>query len=210
MYTDETNKQIIEKIETELSETDTNKGCPLCSIIMDYEYDLLCEIQYEITNEKSSRDQIAGEGGFCDFHFRQFKKIASGKTNVLFLKTIVDTGTYKKENFTINCRLCKSVDKYEEQLLKIFAEYLSTENSRLKFESSNGICFVHLRMLDKYIEDKKISEWLRQTHIHQIERMQPDFDFMNNINSFYEMDSEQRRLINILIEKLAGRKTRSL
>jgi hypothetical protein len=197
----------IKSIKEELSErVSTEDGCPLCSMMMDYEFNQIAHIQYEVSNNKNIREMIASEGGFCDFHFRQFRKIANGKTNISLLKSIIEVGAYKKENFQIECRLCKSVNEYEYNLLRVFTEFLSEKEKRTQHEKTNGICFIHLKQVKYLIEDENIKGWLQKIHIEQIERMRTDFDFMNALKSFYEIDRKKRKLINILIEKLAGRK----
>ncbi len=203
--------ETIKNIDIELKEKIAEvKSCPLCSLIMDYEFNGLAQIQYEVTHSEKTRKQIAQEGGFCDFHFRQFKKIASGKTNILLLKAFIEEGSYKKENFTIECRICKYINEYEKNLLEAFTDIILSEEKRIEFNRTNGICFVHLRQVNTLIRDENTKAWLHRTHIEQIERMKADFNLMNTINSFYEIDIEKRSLINILIEKIAGRKTGAL
>lgn len=194
----------------ELFNNSKKSGCPLCSMISDYEFNLLAQIQYDVVNNEIVRNKIAHNGGFCDFHFRQFKKIANGKTNILLLKTIIEAGSYKKIIFTINCDICNAVGIYEAEIVKTLPSFFNDQNFRSGFEKSIGICFNHLDMVKELITDKDILTWLINTHVIQIERLQADFNQMNGIESFYEIDLSKRKLINILIEKLAGRKTRSL
>ncbi|MFA3783279.1 hypothetical protein ABRY23_09480 [Melioribacteraceae bacterium 4301-Me] len=40
--------------------------------------------------------------------------------------------------------------------------------------------------------------------------MKNDFDYVSSANSFYEIPKEQRKLINVLIAKLVGRKIGTL
>src|SRR3989304_7102536 len=183
------NDELIEKISN-------NKGCPLCSSIMDFEFDQFCQLPYEITHNEEIRKQITMEGGFCDFHFRQFKKIASGKTNILLLKAIVQSDVYKQEEFSIKCRICESINEYEEKLLRTFMEYLFDNKSRMKFRMSNGICFVHLSFLNKFNDVNEILEWLHKVHVEQIKKMQTDFDNMGPYKSFYTINPEKRILLN--------------
>lgn len=210
METSITTENINKQIQKYFSNSAKVVGCPICSMIMDYEFNFISKIQYAVSNEKKTREEIAAEGGFCDFHFRQFKKIANGKTNILLLKSIIEVGAYKRKNFSVNCRICLDIDVYESEIIKSLSYFITDQNFRLNFESSIGICFNHLQMVTIRLEDKKIIEWLIDTHIKQIELMHKDFDDMSKIKSFYEIDRDKRKLINILIEKLAGRKTRSL
>lgn len=203
-------KEVLKQIENQFSNPQEINGCPVCSLLMDFEFNLISKIQYSITKDKTVRGEIAAEGGFCDFHFRQFKKIANGKTNVQLLKSIIESGVFKKKDFVINCGICKEVNGYEKGIIETFSGFIRNNHAKLKFEKSHGICFDHLKMLAGLISDSESLEWLYKTHTNQIESLQVDFESMSNIKSFYEIDKNKRRLINILIEKLAGRKTRSL
>jgi hypothetical protein len=195
--------RLIEKIKND-------SGCPLCSLVMDFEFNELARIQFEVTTDKAARDNIAVRGGFCDFHFRQFKKIASGKTNIRILKSILDTGVYKKKDFKIDCLICKTVDDFESELIKVVNEFLLEPESRTKLEKTDGFCFPHMNDVSNLSKDENLKDWLCKIYIEQIERMKSDFDSMDNVKSYYEIDLKKRKLINILIEKLAGRKTRSM
>ena len=88
-------------------------GCPLCAMVLDFEFDFLAKLQHEVAVDESTRKEIANEGGFCDFHFRQFKKIADGKTNILLLKTIIEEKIYESLLEERECRICTAVSKYE-------------------------------------------------------------------------------------------------
>ena len=203
----ETGRYLTEQIADKLM---NDLGCPLCSLITDFEFKQIAQLQYQITYDDKLREILSDNGGFCDFHFRQFKKIANGKTNIIFLKSIIEARAYKRNNFSIDCHICEKVQLYETELIDAFIKLLSGESSRKFFEKKNGICFPHFRIITEKPETNSIKEWLGRVHIMQIERMQEDFNRMSSFKSFYEIDHEKRRLIYVLIEKLAGRKAGAL
>ena len=124
---------ILENINPTNGLLNSKAGCPVCNAIIDYEFDLLSKLQYEIHNNESVRKEVAGEGGFCDFHFRQFKKVAGGFTNIVLLKALIESGSYEKDNFEIECRLCKQVDSFENSLITAQYELLKDESFKKKF-----------------------------------------------------------------------------
>ncbi len=201
---------ILENINPASGLLNSKAGCPVCSAIIDYEFDLLSKLQYEIHNNESIRKEVAEEGGFCDFHFRQFKKIASGLTNIALLKSLIESSSYKKDNFKIECRLCKQIDSYENSLISAQIELLKEESFKKKFYNTTGLCFEHFRQVISMCDNENIKNWLKEIHVVQIEKMQSDFEYMLQFKSFYEIDREKRKLINIMIEKFAGRKTHAL
>ena len=201
---------ILENISPTTGLLNSKAGCPVCSAIIDYEFDLLSKLQYEIHNNEIVRKEVAEEGGFCDFHFRQFKKIASGLTNIAFLKSLIESSCYKKDNFKIECRLCKQIGSYENSLISAQFELLKEESFKKKFCNTIGLCFEHFRQVISICDNEDIKNWLKEIHVVQIEKMQSDFEYMLQFKSFYEIDREKRKLINIMIEKFAGRKTHAL
>lgn len=201
---------ILENINPATGLLNSKAGCPVCNAIIDYEFDLLSKLQYEIYNNESVRKEVAEEGGFCDFHFRQFKKVAGGFTNIVLLKSLIESGNYADNNFRINCRLCKQIDSFEKSLITAQYELLGDESFRKKFYDTTGLCFEHFNQVIFICADEDIKNWLKKTHIEQIKKMQSDFEYMLQFKSFYEIDREKRKLINTMIEKFAGRKTHAL
>lgn len=194
---------IIKKLESD-------SGCSICSTILDFEFQLLSKIQYEIAFDENIREEIARDGGFCDFHFRQFKRLANGKTKIVLLKKIIESGAYKNYNFNIRCRICKEVNDYELTLLQIFIKLLTDNGNKERFEKSNGICFVHLELVKNLTGNQAMKNWLHEIYANQIVRLRKEFDEMDNVSSYYEIDRGKRKLINSLIQKLTGRKSGGL
>ena len=201
---------ILENINPATGLLNSKAGCPVCNAIIDYEFDLLSKLQYEIHNNESVRKEVAEEGGFCDFHFRQFKKVAGGFTNIALLKSLIESSSYADNNFRINCRLCKQVDSFENSLITVQYELLKDESFKKKFCDTIGLCFEHFNQVILICDNEDIKNWLKEIHVEQIKRMREDFDFMLTFKSFYEIDREKRALINTMIEKFAGRKTHAL
>jgi hypothetical protein len=201
---------ILENISPKTGLLNSKAGCPVCNAIIDYEFDLLSKLQYEIHNNESVRKEVAAEGGFCDFHFRQFKKVAGGFTNIVLMKSLIENGSYTNNNFKINCRLCKQIDSFENSLITAQYELLKDESFKKKFSGTTGLCFEHFNQVISICNNEDLKNWLKEIHIRQIKRMKEDFDFMLTFKSFYEIDRGKRALINTMIEKFAGRKTHAL
>lgn len=200
-----------EKIKIELlKRTKKETDCPICSLVTDYEFDLLAKIQFQIAYNENVRNSLALDGGFCDFHFRRFKKISSGKTKILLLKSLVEKADLSRFNFMPKCTVCYSIDKYEKELIKTELELLKRNDFKKLFSESLGLCFAHLRNLIDVSDSTQLNDWLTNINTLQFKRTLADIDEMLKIKSFYEVAPEKRRLINSLIQKLAGRETRGL
>jgi len=53
------------------------RRCPVCALLEDLEFEILCQFQYDLTRNEGVRTAIAKAGEFCDFHFLQFRKLAN-------------------------------------------------------------------------------------------------------------------------------------
>jgi len=193
-------KEIIKKIKNKIN-------CPLCSIITDYEFNLLAKIQYDITYDENFRKQIASEGGFCDFHFKQFKKIANAKTNMFLLLSIIESEVYMNIDFENHCRLCKSIDLLEKKLVKYTVDLFHDFEFQNIFENSYGLCNVHIKTVLKEIKEDELRDWIIKIHREQIESLKSDLHSMSSVKSYFEISADKRKLICFLIEKFAGRKS---
>jgi len=193
-------KEIIKKIKNKIN-------CPLCSIITDYEFNLLAKIQYDITYDENFRKQIASEGGFCDFHFKQFKKIANAKTNMFLLLSIIESEVYMNIDFENHCRLCKSIDLLEKKLVKYTVDLFHDFEFQNIFENSYGLCNVHIKTVLKEIKEDELRDWIIKIHREQIESLKSDLHSMSSVKSYFEISADKRKLISFLIEKFAGRKS---
>jgi hypothetical protein len=182
-------------------------GCPICSLLLEYEFDMLAKIQFGITHDKSLRMEVASEGGFCDFHFRQFKRIANFKTNTMLLQAIVESGYYKNVVAEINCRFCRVIDKAENELINDMAELLANIDFQNRYEQSNGVCVVHLKRILETIKQDDLKEQLIKIHCEQVERLKLILEELNSAESYWNIEMGKREFVNILIQKFAGRKT---
>jgi len=192
------------KIKTMIKES---KGCVLCGMVSDYEFNLLSNIQYQVTNDDRIREQISIEGGFCDFHFKQFKQIASGKTKLLLdyslIKNILSNGQLPN----INCRICSRVDEFESSAIPVVIELFMDESFRMDYAQSFGLCIPHLRRILEENNDERLADWLKQTYKNQMTKLKSILEEMMKANSYYSIGVEKRRLINLTIEKFTGRKS---
>lgn len=168
---------------------------------------MLAKIQFGITHDESLRVEVASEGGFCDFHFRQFKRIANFKTNTLLLQAIVESGYYKNVAAEIDCRICRAIDKAENELINDMAELLADIDFQNKHEQSNGVCVVHLKRILETINQDDLKERLIKIHCKQIDRYKPILEELNSGKSYWNIEMGKRDFVNIMIQKFAGRKT---
>jgi hypothetical protein len=183
--------------------------CPLCSLLDNEEFQTLSRLQYEITHDTVIRDGIAAEGGFCEFHFRQFRKIASSKTNALLLLSLVRHYLASGCVQDVHCRLCDHLDGCRQKLVEDFVQLLSRQSFVQQYEQSPGLCKGHLAMVIESLSSPDGRKLLLDLHRNQTERELRLLDEMAS-RSYYETSREARGSILRTVEKFVGRRALSL
>jgi hypothetical protein len=183
--------------------------CSLCSMLDDEEFEMLSRLQYDVTHDPVTRERIAVEGGFCEFHFRQFRKIANSKTHAILLLSLVKHYLASSCVLDVHCRLCDHLDGCQQQLIEDFARLFSRRTFLQVYEESPGLCRDHLAMVIESLSSPDGKELLLDLHRRQMERELRLLDEMAS-RSYYETSREARRSILRTVEKFVGRRVLSL
>jgi len=183
--------------------------CPLCVLMEDREFEVISQLQYTVTRDEAVRRSIAHEGGFCDFHFRQFRKIANSETNAILLITMVNEYVRHRWATNITCRICADIARLEKGLLDDLARLLHLVAFRHLFAESGGVCLGHLSSLQERCKSDELAMWLGETQIRQMERLMPDLVAMRTL-SYFDATHSQRSCIVRVVEKYVGRKALGL
>jgi hypothetical protein len=195
-----------------LSKTRTESRCPICVLVQEEEFSLLSRLQYDVSRNKRVRTSIARNRGFCDFHFRQFRKIANNRTNAILLLSLIETcqkgGQLSRRNGTpkhVHCRLCNTLEAYEKRLEKNMALILSVESHRESYFESGGLCFLHEESVERMLRSSSVKRWLKETQLQQLLRRIPMLEHVA-AKSYYDTSAEERAAIPSIVEKFVGRK----
>lgn len=180
--------------------------CPLCAMLQEEEFSLLSTLQYDVSRNESFRKSIVRNGSFCDFHFRQFRKIANQKTNALLLFSFAKTVRPSLNPVSIRCVLCESLEAFEKQLVHFMADILHDEKNHVLYARSHGLCYLHLRSVHALLSSMKLKKWLITTEYEHIQRDIPVLEKLTS-RSFYDTSKSERKVIPRMVEKFVGRRT---
>ena len=199
---------------SELKERIKNKlqkvlRCPVCSLLDDLEYDILCKLQYDVTNDEAIRNSIASEGGFCDFHFRQFRKVANSKTNALLLSAVIDHYMKANMEYSLHCRLCNASAEYEHNLLSSFLTLIEDSVFQEEYAKHSGLCIGHLMSLFTMDISESAKKWLMDVLRISLQNDLPLLQDMAGV-SYYNTKRIARSSIIRCTEKFAGRRALGL
>jgi len=202
MNTTEYEEEVLRRLREE-------QRCPLCAMVREREFDILSHLQYQVTHDEALRNTIAEEGGFCDFHFRQFRKLANAETNSLLLITMVQAYSSQGNSVQATCRLCSELALYESSILEATVGLMAEESARAAYADSSGLCLIHMHAVEQRLDDPHVRLWLRAMQSQQMKRNLPSLVAMST-RSFFDTTQSQRSSILCIVEKFVGRKALGL
>ena len=196
-----------------LSKIRKESRCPVCVLVQEKEFSLLSRLQYDVSQIERVRKSIAGENGFCDFHFRQFRKIANNRTNAVLLLSFIeiyrkDEQRSRRNGFPkhVHCRLCKALEAYDKKCEIIMAKILNNESYHKLYGKSSGLCLLHERTVERSLRSSEAKQWLKETQLQQLLRTIPMLEHVAS-KSYYDTSAEERGTIPSIVEKFVGRKS---
>jgi len=179
--------------------------CPVCALLDDFEFDVLCTLQFDVIHDNTLRNTIASEGGFCDFHFRQFRKVANSKTNALLLLAIINHYMQSNMEYSLHCRLCKASAEYEHTLLASFLSLIEDSAFREVYANQCGLCIGHLGSLLAIDTTVTMKAWLNEVLRATVRKDIPALQEMATL-SYFETAPSSRGSIVRSTERFAGRR----
>jgi len=183
--------------------------CPICALVEDREFTVLSHLQYEVTHDRDVRSAIVNEGGFCVYHFRQFRKLANSETNARLLTDLVSEYLRRGERIPIHCRVCIALDAYEQSLCEATAHFLESEAGRSVFDEGAGLCLNHQGNVSSAFGDPTLRRWLNESQNHRMQQDLPALEAMMN-HSYFDSTRSQRSAIPRCVERFVGRKALGL
>jgi len=188
---------------------ETFASCPICALLDDYEFEMLSHLQYDITIDAQSRKTVASEMGFCEFHFRQFRKIANSKTNALLLLDLIEQYSQTEKRLEIRCRFCNALRIQEESLLDTISTMLSQGSFRQIYSKSSGVCLPHMDVILQRVCSNDLKTWLANIQGEQMRREITALTEMARL-SYYDLSKHTRGSVPRMVQKLVGRRALSL
>jgi hypothetical protein len=177
--------------------------CPLCGVIEDLEYDQLAHLQHDITEDPNTRARVVDAGGFCAFHFRQFRKLANNWTIALLLDDMITCYLDGRFQSAAECPVCKQTQAYEAELEKGFISHLMNREFHSDYAISNGLCLPHLKTIVEKVDSQQVHELLQNTQSRQLSRLTKS---LKNViaKAYLDTTREERGAIPRAVEKFVG------
>lgn len=199
MNTTDYEKILLDKLKSEAR-------CPICALIQEEEFTLISKLQYDVTHDETVRKKLPAVSPFCDFHFRQFRKVANNETNALLLIAYIEHFRTNDKTVINDCGVCKKLDEYEHVLIEAMTALVKNASHRTTFAASNGICFLHEAGVGRASNSSEIIQWLAEIQQQQLEREISSLQHLTK-TSYYNSTAYERGAIVRVVEKIVGRKS---
>ncbi|HEU18821.1 MAG TPA: hypothetical protein ENO00_05470 [Deltaproteobacteria bacterium] len=183
------------------------RGCPVCNHITNILADFFAHLQYELSNDESTRHNYAEELGLCPFHAWQLESfssplgIARSYPTVLehvasILVTRAETSSRSPEKAlkvvrdSATCSACHLLEKIENNYIKHLGLFLTDIDGRQAYACSHGTCLKHLEQLINAVSAPVTVRFLLLDEAERLKRISADLR-----NYVYKRDALRRDLL---------------
>jgi len=183
----------------------TQLRCPICGVLDDLEFEHLSQLQYQVLHHDSVSRSIVLSAGFCAFHFRRFRKIATSQTSARLLHDLCEAWASNSLPSNSDCVLCSANAHHENFLVEALVGLLREDRFRQTFEESIGLCLAHHRSVESGTKNEKLIHFLRETQQKQFKRLSDNLHTLGS-KRFFDASKQERAAEPDAIEKFVGRK----
>ena len=209
-----------------LKEVLSRNECPVCSLLSDDEFDLLCHWVGKSGPEDGATEErirLSDSNGFCNYHFWMFAKISGMYGNAAIsidqIERIQDISGFKgkaervidllKVRFkNVRCPVCSDLEKMESAYLKELMSLLNEEENKMKYAQGDGLCLPHLMLLSEDKRSVPLLQFLIERERTQTDKIKADAVSLGNKRNpplSWEQTRNEKRSGSRAIKKLVGR-----
>jgi len=209
-----------------LKEVLSRNDCPVCSLLSDDEFDLLCEWVGKSGTEDGATEErirLSDSNGFCNYHFWMFAKISgmygNAVTSIDQIEKIQHMPGFNgkgghvidllKEHFkNIRCPVCADLKDMESAYLEELISLLNEEENKMKYAQGDGLCLPHLMLLSEKKQSGPLFQFLIERGCVQMEKIKADAVNLGSKRHpplSWEQTKNEKRSGSRAIKKLIGR-----
>ncbi len=189
------------------------RGCLVCHMLDKDEYDFMATLQYQTFTEEKARRGVASRNGYCNFHFHQMARLTSPVVNAILTKDLIEEEVHEIENETsgirdeVDCLVCNHVIEREDFYLEEFKALLQDGSFQKEYESTDGLCRIHLKRVLELLEGCELSRRLLKTHLMHLKLLRVELEtFISKIRSTKRDMGDEKNSWWVAIEKWVGKK----
>jgi len=196
-----------------LKEAFSYRGCPICLLLDEDEYDFMCHLQYQILKEEKVRQELVSSRGYCNFHFYEMARLTSPMVNSVLARELIDKeikeieeGCFPRPG-NVHCPVCGHVSKMEEAHLREFGNLLRQEPVRREYERTEGLCRLHLQKIVGLLGEGELGPFLLLTQVKNLRNLREELQgYLDRGNSKSKAGTRERNAWWFAIQKIVGKR----
>jgi hypothetical protein len=188
------------------------RGCILCYVLDKDETDFMVHLQYQIAKEEKIRQDLVSSSGFCNFHFYQMARLTSPKVIAVLTKELVERETREIKNGSLgsveetDCAVCQYVKKREEFYLEELRVFLPDKSFQNEYESTDGLCRVHLKRVLDLLNENDLRRFLLTTQTMQLKLLRMELEtFISKVRSTFRDMGAEKNSWSVAVQKWVGK-----
>ncbi len=166
-----------------LTDAFKKEGCAICRRINEATFNYVDSLLYEDVNDQAIREKLKASFGLCVKHSELLFKIGDALGTAIIYKNIVNVFLNDLTNKPFNsfikkdgCPVCiKEVEQMNSDI-KIFIDFQKDDEFTDEFNSSDGLCAVHLQKLIEKVDSPEYKKYLINFHINKLNALIKDLD----------------------------------
>lgn len=200
-------------MERSLREALRYRGCLICYVLDKDESDFMAQLQYDTVREEKVRRDLVLTNGYCNFHFYQMSRLSSPIVNAVLAKDLIEEEIKGKKRgsfgavWRIDCPACRHVEDRENFYLQEFKTFLQERSFQKEYESSDGLCRIHLKRNLDLLGESELSHFLIATQVLHLKLLKLELEtFISKVRSTSRDMGPEKDSWWVAIEKWVGKK----
>jgi hypothetical protein len=200
-------------MERSLREAIEYRGCLICHMLDRDEIDYMSQLQYQTIKDEKFRQHLVSSKAYCNFHFYQMARLTSAIVNAVLTKDLINEEICQIEDKTsgitdeINCSVCNHVIERENFYLEEFKAILQEESFQKEYDSTDGLCRIHLRRILDSLKECELKQYLVKTHLMHLKLLRAELEtFISKVRSTKRDMGAEKDSWWIAIEKWVGKR----
>ena len=200
-------------MERSLREAFNYRGCAICQMVDRDESDFMAQLQYQIIKDEKIRQQVVFQKAYCNFHFYQMARLTSPIVNAVLTKDLIREEIREIEERTpgitdeVDCSVCNYAAGREDFYLEEFKSLLKEGSFRKEYDSTDGLCRIHLKRVLDSLKESELGQYLLKAHLMHMRLLGVELEtFISKIRSTKRDMGAEKDSWWIAIEKWVGKK----
>jgi len=166
-----------------LTDAFKKEGCAICRRIGEATFNYVDSLLYENVNDHATREKLKASFGFCVKHSELLFKIGDALGTAIIYKDILNVFLNDLTNKPFNgfikkdsCPVCIKEFEQTDSDIKIFIDFQKDDEFINGFNSSDGLCAVHLQKIIERVDSSEYKKYLINFHVKKLDALIKDLN----------------------------------